>query len=62
MLCLFFDFRERAAILDHTVRGTLSTLHNSTAPGFATQDHARARDSNAVQGNTQYMEATSANL
>ncbi len=31
------------------------------APGFATQDHDPARDSNAAQGNAQDMEATSAN-
>jgi hypothetical protein len=35
--------------------------HTSRAPpGFATQDHAQARDSNAARGNTQDMEATSA--
>ncbi len=56
------DFRERAAIFDHTVRGAVSPPHNSKALGFATQDHARARDSNAAQGNTQDIEATSANL
>ncbi len=56
------DFRERAAIFDHTVRGALSPPHTSRAPGFATQDHAQARVSNAAQGNTQDMEATSANL
>ena len=56
------DFRVRAAIFDHTVRGALSPPHTSRAPGFATQDHARARDSNAAQGNTQDMEATLANL
>jgi hypothetical protein len=56
------DFRERAAIFDHTVRGALSPPHTSRAPGFAAQDHARARDSNAAQGNTQDMEATLANL
>jgi hypothetical protein len=56
------DFRERAAIFDHTVWGALSPTHTSRAPGFATQDHARARDSNAAQGNAQDMEATSANL
>ncbi len=55
-------FRERAAIFDHTVRGALSPSHTSRAPAFATQDHARARDSNAAQGNTQDTEATSANL
>jgi hypothetical protein len=53
------DFRERAAIFDHAVRGA---LYNARAPGFATHDHAQARDSNAAQGNTQDMEATSANL
>jgi hypothetical protein len=57
----FPDFRERAAIFDHTVRGALSPPNTSRAPGFATQDHAQARDSNAAQGNTQDMEATSAN-
>ncbi len=56
------DFRERAAIFDHTVQGAFSPPHTSRAPGFATQDHAQARDSNAVQGNTQAMEATFANL
>ncbi len=52
------DFRERAAIFDHTVRGALSPPHTSRAPGFATKDQASARDSNAAQGNTQDMEAT----
>jgi hypothetical protein len=56
------DFRERAAMFDHTVRGALSRPHNSRAPGSATLDHARVRDSNAAQGNTQDMEATSVNL
>ncbi len=56
------DFRERAAIFDRTARGALSTPHTSRAPGFATQDHAQARDSNAAQSNTQDIEATSANL
>ncbi len=37
------DFRERAAIFDHTVRVALSPPHTSKAPGFATQDHAQAR-------------------
>ncbi len=55
-------FRERAAIFYHTVRGALSPPHTSRAPGFATQDHAQARDSNAAQGNTQDMEATSGNV
>ncbi len=31
----FRDFRERAAIFDHTVRGALSPPHTSRAPGFA---------------------------
>ena len=57
-----YDFRERAAIFDNTVRGVLSPPHTSRAPGFATKDQASARDSNAAQGNTQDMEATSANL
>ncbi len=56
------DFRERAAILDHTVRGVLSPPYTSRALGFATQDHAQARDSNAAQGNTQDMKATLAIL
>ena len=56
------DFRERAAIFDRTVRGVLSPPHTSRAPEFATQDHARARVSNAAQGDTQDMEATLANL
>jgi hypothetical protein len=56
------DFRERAAIFDHTVRGALSPPHTSRALGFATQDYARARVSNAAQGNSQDMEATLANL
>ena len=43
-------------------RGILSPPHTSRAPGFASQDHAQARDSNAAQGNTQDMEATLANL
>ena len=55
-------FHERAAIFDHTVRSALSPPHTSRAPGFATQDHARARDSNAAQGYTQDMEATLGNL
>ncbi len=54
--------RVRAAILDHTVPEALSPPHASRAPGSATQDHAQARASNAAQGNTQEMEATSANL
>ncbi len=57
-----YDSHERAAFFDHTVRGALSTPHTSRAPGFATQDHARARDFNTAQGNTQDMEATLANL
>ncbi len=36
--------------------------HLKAAGIFATQDHAKARDSNAAQGNTQDMEATSASL
>ncbi len=54
-------FLERAAILDHTVQDALSPPHTSRAPGLATQDRAQAR-TNAAQGNTQDMEATSANL
>ncbi len=54
------DFREWAAICDLSVRDAL--LKTSRAPGFATQDHAEARDSNAAQGNTQDMYAISANL
>jgi hypothetical protein len=57
-----YDFRERAAMFDHTVRGALSPLHTSRAPGFATQDHAQARELNAAQSLTQEMEATLANL
>ncbi len=34
-------------MFDHTVRGALSPPHTSRAPGFATQDHAQAQDSNA---------------
>ncbi len=49
-------------MFDHTVRGALSPPHTARAPGFATQDHARARVSNAAQGDTQDMEATLANL
>ncbi len=56
------DFDVRAAISDRTVRCALSPPHTSRAPGFAAQDHARARDSNAAQGNTQDKEATLANL
>ncbi len=56
------DFRERAAIFDNTVQGALSPPYPSRAPGFATQDHARARDSNAARGNTLDMDATLANL
>ncbi len=41
------NFRERAAILDYTVRGALSPPQTSRAPSFATQEHARMRDSNA---------------
>ncbi len=52
------DFRERAAIFDHTVLGALSPPHTSRAPGFATKDQAQARNSNAAQGNTQDTEAT----
>ncbi len=51
-----------AAIFNHTLRGALSPPHTSRAPGFATQDRDQARDSNAAQGNTQDVEATSANL
>ncbi len=61
--CLFWIVRETAfgctAIFDSTIRGA---YHKSREAGFATQDHAQARDSNAAQGNTQDMEATSANL
>ncbi len=53
------DFRERAAMFDHNVRGAFSPPLTPRAPGFATQDHAQARDSNAAQDNTQNMEATS---
>ncbi len=56
------DFRVRVAILDHTVRGAFSPPHTASAPGFATQDHAQARDSNAAQSDTQDKEATLANL
>ncbi len=56
------DFCERAAILDHTYQGALSPPHISRTPGFATKDQASARDSNAAQGDTQDMEAASANL
>ncbi len=57
------DFRERAAIFYHAVRGALSPPHTSRAPGLATQDHAQVRDSNAAEGNnTQDMAVTSANL
>ncbi len=38
--------------LTKTVLGALSSLHSSRASGFAAQDHAQVRDSNAVQGNT----------
>ncbi len=55
-------FCYRPAIIDHTVRATFSTPHASRATEFATQDHARARNSNAAQGNTKDTEATSANL
>ncbi len=55
------DFREVAAIFDHTVRSALSHPRTSRAPGFTTPDHAYVRDSNAAQGNTQDMEAISAN-
>ncbi len=58
----FTEFRDRVAMFDHTVRGALSPPHTERAPGFATQDHAQARDLNAAQGNTQVTEATSANL
>jgi hypothetical protein len=56
------DFRERAAILDHTIRGALSPPNTSRVPGSATQCHAQARDSNAAQGNTQDRKATLAYL
>jgi hypothetical protein len=56
------DSRERAAILDHTARDDLSLPRTSRLPSFVTQHHTQARDSNAAQGNTQHMEATSKNL
>ncbi len=52
----------RVAFFDHDVRGAYSTLQNSIAQGFGIQDHARAQDSNAAEGNTKNMEATSADL
>ncbi len=60
--CESKNFRERAVIFDHTVRGAFSPPQASKAPGFATQDHAQARDLNAAQGNTQDMEANLKNL
>ncbi len=48
------DFRERAAMFDHTVRGALSPPHPTSVSGFATQDHAQVRDSNAAEGNTRH--------
>ncbi len=42
-----------------TVSGALSSPHTSRAPGFATRNHAHPRYSDAAQGNTQAMEATS---
>ncbi len=61
-LGLGHDFRERAAIFDDAVRGAPSLPHISTALGFATRDNTQVRTSNAAQGNTQDMEASSANL
>ncbi len=55
---LVTGFRERAAFLDHTVRGTHSPPHTSRAPGFKTQDHAQGRPSIAAPGNNQEVEAT----
>ncbi len=56
------DFRDCAVIVDHTVQGALPPPRTSSrTPGFATQDLAQARDSNAAQCNNQDMEATSVN-
>jgi hypothetical protein len=46
-------FRERIALLDHTVRGALSPPHTARALGSATQGHSRDRDSRAALGNPQ---------
>jgi hypothetical protein len=56
------DIHERSDILNQTIRCALSAPHTSRAPGFATQDIAQARHSNAALGNNQDMEATSVNL
>ncbi len=39
----FEDFRERAAIFDHTVWGALSPPHTSRAPGIAIQDNLKTK-------------------
>ncbi len=46
----FSDIRERASILDYSVRGALLPPHTS--------GHVQARDSDAAQRNIQDMEAT----
>ncbi len=55
-------FRVRVAIIDHIVRGALSSSQTSSAAGSAAEDHARARDSNAATGIIQDMYANSAIL
>ncbi len=52
------DFFEREVIFDHTVRDAPFPPRNKRTPGFATQDFAQARDSNAAQSNTQDIELT----
>ncbi len=54
------EFRVRAALFDHTVRGILSLPHTSSALDSATQGHVSVWDSSAL-GIQQRMEATWAN-
>jgi hypothetical protein len=48
----FMDFRVRAALFDHTVRGALSPPHTQGA-GIRNTGTARDRDLRAVLGNPQ---------
>ncbi len=61
---MIFVSVQPSSTFDHTVRGALSAPSTSRAqaPGFATQDRAKVRDSNAAKDNTQDMEANSENL
>ncbi len=54
-------FRVLKAIFDQTAQGALSTTHLMGA-GAGKSERARLQDSNTAKGNTQDMEATSANL